>query len=496
MKKCTPMVFLLAAFFQLPAVWAAKYFDFSPAVRDAYQKAISLRVAESQAGLEALKTSEPDNLMTLYVANYVDFVTVFANENQAEYSRLSRNMEPRLDKISRGDRQSPYYLYTQAEIRLQWAILRMRFSDYLAAASDIKQAYALLEENQRRFPDFMANKMSLGIMHALVGNVPEDFRWVLRGLGGMSGSTAQGVREMEEVLAYAKNNEFIFRDEAVVAYSFLQLFLNNQGELAWKTIKSSQLTPKTNPLAAFVMATVAMRMGHNDEAIRYLQESPSGAAYLSFPRRTYLLGLAKLRRLDTDANGPLQTFLTTSKGTNGIKEGYQKLAWHHLLNGNTAAYTANIEYVKTKGGSSDEGDVAALRDAKSGEWPDVRLLKARLLFDGGYYQRAYDLLADAGPQYASNHRLDLEYGYRLGRITHRMGKSYDAARWYNQTIERGANDPTYFACNAALQLGLLYEEKQDFAQAKRAYNRCLALKPEAYSTSMHAQAKAGLGRLK
>ena len=95
-----------------------------------------------------------------------------------------------------------------------------------------------------------------------------------------------------------------------------------------------------------------------------------------------------------------------------------------------------------------------------------------------------------------NHNLDLEYGYRLGRITHRMGKTYDAARWYNQTIERGADDPSYFACNAALQLGLLYEEKKDFTQARQAFNRCLTLKPEAYATSMHAQAKAGLGRLK
>lgn len=496
MKKCTPILFLLAAFFQVPAAWAGKYFDFSPAVREAYQKAISLRVAESQAMLEALKTSEPDNLMTVYVANYVDFVTVFVNENKAEYSRLSRNMDPRLDKIARGDRQSPYYLYTQAQVRLQWAILRMRFSDFLAGASDIKQAYALLEENERRFPDFIANKMSLGIMHALVGNVPEDYRWVLRGLGGMSGSTAQGVREMEEVLAYAKNNEFIFKDEAVVAYSFLQLFLNNQGELAWQTIRNSQLSPKSNPLAAFVLATVAMRVGRNDEAIRYLQDSPSGSAYLPFPKRMYLLGLARLRRLDTDANQALQSFLTSSKGTSGIKEGYQKLAWYHLLNGNAAGYTTNVEHVKTRGGSGDEGDVAALREAKSGEWPDLQLLKARLLFDGGYYQRAYDLLKDVGPQYASNHRLDLEYGYRLGRITHRLGKSYDAARWYNQTIDRGAADPWYFACNAALQLGLLQEEKKDFAQARQAFNRCLALKPEAYATSLHAQAKAGLGRLK
>ncbi len=496
MHTYAPFLLLLALFFQTPCAAAGRYFDFTPGVRDAYQKAVSLRLGESQAALDALKTSEPDNLMAVYVANYVDFLTVFVNENKGEYNRLSKNMDPRLDKISRGDQRSPYYLYTQAQIRLQWAILRLQFSDYLAGASDIKQAYALLEENQRRFPDFIANKMSLGIMHALVGNVPEEYRWVIRGLAGMSGSTEQGVREMEEVLAYAKNKPFIFEDEAVAAYAFLQLFLNNQGELAWKTLKNSKLDPASNPLAAFVTATVAMRVGRNDEAIRYLQACPAGGAFYPFPQRSYLLGLAKLRRLDTDAHTPLQHFLSSSKGSNGIKNGYQKLAWYYLLNGNNAGYTSNMDYVKNKGAANDEGDAAALREAKSGEWPDQRLLKARLLFDGGYYQRAYDLLKDAGPEYAPNHRLDLEYGYRLGRITHRMGKAYDAARWYNQTIERGAADPAYFACNAALQLGLLYEESKDAMQARQAFNRCLALKPDAYATSLHAQAKAGLSRLK
>ena len=496
MNKYAPFFLTLALALPLPPAFAGPYFDFSPAVRDAYQKAVSLRLGESQAALDLLKNSEPDNLLSLYIANYVDFLTVFVNENKAEYQRLSRNMDPRLDKLSRGDRRSPYYLYTQAQVRLQWAILRLRFNDYLAGASDIKQAHALLEENQRRFPEFIANKMSLGIMHALVGNVPEEYRWAVRGLGGMRGSTEQGLREIEEVLAYAKGHEFVFEDEAVAAYSFLQLFLNNQGELAWQTIKNSKLAPKTNPLAAFLLATVAMRMGHNDEAIRYLQECPTAAPYMPFAERSYLLGLAKLRRLDPDANGPLQTFLSTSKGVNGIKEGYQKLAWYHLLNGNTGGYTINMGNVKTQGASSNESDDAALREARSGEWPDVRLLQARLLFDGGYYQRAYDLLKDAGPEYAPNQRLNLEYGYRLGRITHRMGKTYDAARWYQQTMERGATHPAYFACNAALQLGLLYEDQQDFVKARQAFDRCLALKPAAYAASLHAQAKAGLSRLK
>lgn len=472
------------------------YFDFSASAKDSYCKITSLRFAESRTALDQLQRGEPDNLIAIYLENCLDFFTVFANDNKAEYQLLAKNMEPRLDKIARGPSNSPWFLYTQAEIRLQWAITRSRYGDFLTSMSDIKQAYALLEENQKKFPDFAPNKKSLGIMHALIANVPEEYRWAVKALGGMEGTMEQGMRELEEALAFAKKNEFIFEDETVVAYALLQLYLNNRGDVAWQTLKNSKLAPKTNPLAAFAMATVAMRTGRNDEAVRLLQESPTDAQYANFPYKNYLLGLAKLRRLDADANKSLELFINNFKGENGLKDAYQKLAWYHLALGNDNGYRTYMGYVKLKGAANSEPDKAALREAEKGEMPDQRLLKARLLFDGGYYQRAYDLLKNNAADYAADRKKNLEYSYRLGRITHMMGKNDEAIRLYTQTMDNGAKDPWYFACNAALQLGLLYEAKKDAANARSAFNRCLSMKPEEYAASLHAQAKAGLGRVK
>ncbi|MCB9307306.1 MAG: tetratricopeptide repeat protein [Lewinellaceae bacterium] len=474
----------------------ASYFAFSTVTKEAYQKTVSLRFGEARSTLDLLKRQEPGNLMAPFVENYLDFLTIFINDDKSEYQRLAKNMEKRLEKIARGPSNSPWYLYTQAEIRLQWALTRSRYNDFLTSMSDIKQAYALLEENQRRFPDFIANKKSLGIMHAMIGNVPEEYRWAVKALGGMSGTMEQGLRELEEALAYAQKNDFIFEDEAVVAYALLQLYLNNRGDLAWNTLKSSDLSPKHNPMAAYVFAMVAMRTDRNDEAIRLLEECPAGTSYAPFQYRYYLLGLAKLRRLDGDANKALEHFVNHFKGENNLKEGYQKLAWYHFVNGNENGYRTYMGYVKIKGSSNGEGDQAALREANSGETPDKRLLQARLLFDGGYYTRAYDLLKNRAADYAADRKKKLEYTYRLGRITHKMGKTQEAVKLYTQTVDGGAGDPWYFACNAALQLGLLYEEQKDATKARNAYQRCLSIKPEEYASGMHAQAKAGLNRLK
>ena len=239
-----------------------------------------------------------------------------------------------------------------------------------------------------------------------------------------------------------------------------------------------------------------MRIGKNDQAVTLLENCPNGGVYHAFPYRLYLLGTAKLQRLDADADKPIQRFLNEFKGKNAVKEAYQKLAWFHLVNNDVNGYKRNIGYAKTKGTNRSEPDKAAQREAESGIVPDIRLMKARLLFDGGYYQRAYDFLQPLASAYANDARLQLEYTYRLGRITHEMGRDAEAVRLYQETIDKGASQPWYFACNAALQMGQMYEKAGDKPKARGAYERCLGINPPDYAAGLHARAKAGLQRVK
>ena len=438
-----------------------------------------MRFVEARKQVEQLKTTQPDNLMPLFVENYIDFLHTFIDENKSDYKSRLKKVDDRLHKMSKGDKNSPYYLYTQAEMRLQWAILRGKFGQYLTAINEVKQTYALLEENQKRFPDFVANKRSLGVMHALVGNVPPEYRWAVKMFGGMDGTIELGLSEVEEVLAYSKKHpEFAFGEESLVAYSFLLLHLGNQSDKAWSIINNGQLDPKNNPLAAFAIATVAMRTNRNNKAIEVLLNAPSGGAFHPFHYKNFLLGIAKLERLDKDANTYLESFVKKHTGEYGIKEAYQKLAWYHLINNNPTGYSYYIGFCKTKGSDRYEPDKAAEREAKSGEVPDVLLTKARLLSDGGYFQKAYDLMLGKEGNYASNSKHSIEFHYRLGRITHGLKNWNEAVDYYEKTIEEGRNKPWYFACNAALQIGLIREEQGRKSEARTAYNICLGIDPE------------------
>ncbi len=489
--------FYISFIFILCSLTAKADFDFNSNISAAYHSALSLRLTEAKALSGNEHLANKANLAADYVDDYVDFFKLFINEDKAEYDRLSANKDYRLERITQyGDKNSPYHLFMQAQIRLHWAIVKVKFEEYLGAALEVKKAYSLLEENQQKFPDFVANKSSLGCLHAVVGTIPDDFKWSAN-LIGMKGTIAQGQREIEEVLAYAKkHDDFLFEEETIAMYSFLLLHLGNAGDEAWQRIRSPKLNPATNSLACFVQANIAMRTAHTDEAIKILLNRPKGAAYQPFYYLDFMLGLAKLERGDTDADVYLQSYIKNFKGRHYIKECYQKLAWNAFLAGNIASFHNNMELCKGRGAATQESDKKALKDAKSGLLPNTALLRARLYCDGGYFTKAKAFLLAYNEKTFKTPLEKLEYSYRLGRIYDRLADNTNAISYYSRTIETGKDNPAYFACNAALQLGLLYEDNKNFAQARTYYTLCLSLSPSDYKDSLHQKAKAGLQRLK
>ena len=208
-----------------------------------------------------------------------------------------------------------------------------------------------------------------------------------------------------------------------------------------------------------------------------------------------MLGVAKLRRLDTDAATYLNRFLQQNRGQNGIKETYQKLAWSAIIQSNTEGYQRYQKAVVANGAASAGADRDALQEAKSGRLPDESLIKARLLFDGGYFQKAYQQLQQKSSADYSAKAGRLEYLYRMGRILHGLEKYDEALGFYYRTIEQGKDEPYFYACNAALQAGLICEKRKDIKRARDFFQACLSINSPEYKTELHQKAKSGLERL-
>lgn len=477
--------------------FAKGYFEWSPLAKNAYENTLQLRFTEARQQLLKMQVDEPDNLIRLHVEDYIDFFTVYIGEEVNVFKKLEDKKEARLAQIvAEGDPNSPYYLYLQADIRLHWALARLKFEEYTTTFFETNKAFKLLNKNSKKFPDFIPNKKDLGLLHAIVGTIPDNYRWALEWMSSMEGTVAEGKRELQEVLTYATGNEFVFTAEVQVFYAYLLLHLENDRNGAWEIIQQSKLKAADSPLSTFIIANIASYAQETDKAIELLENRPNDKAYFQFPYLDYMLGEAKLNRLDQDADIYLQKFLQQYRGRNFIKDAYRRLSWHALLFGEQSNFKKYQRAIVANGYTIVGADESAQMEAESGVQPQLDLLKARLLFDGGYYQHAYEVLAAKEVSIFQTAKEQLEFYYRIGRITHELQDFSTALEYYQRTINQGKNTPYYYACRAALEQGKIFETQKKYTAAKSAYQNCLTISPKEYKSGLHQQAKAGLLRLK
>lgn len=485
-------LFIFFMAFLLPISSEAQKFDFNQRCIDAYTHIQELRFTKGKQLLELEKKENPSNLIPYYVENYIDFLTTYINENEAEFDKLEPNKAIRLDKLKTGDPNSPYFLYTQAEVLIQWSFSKLKFEEYLSAFTDVRKAYLLLEENSEKFPDFIANKKSLGMLHAIVGAIPDQYKWGINMLG-MDGSIDQGLRELKSIIEYSKTNTFIFKQEVYLYYAFTALYLGRDATTAWNIVKD--IDTKTNLINVFCKASVAMRTGRNDLALEVLAGKPTGSEYFNYQYLDFMTGLAKARKLDASATQSFEKFINNYKGKNYIKEAYQKMAWMALVQGNKDRYWEYMYYVKSRGDDVIDDDKQALYEAEAKRMPNVTLLKSRLLFDGGYYKDALKQLEGKNADSFSDPKDKTEFTYRAGRIYDMAGFPDKAKGFYLATIKYGADLPFYYAAGSAFYLGNIYETAKDYKNAGKYYKICLDSDNKEYQTSLDGLAKAGLNRV-
>ncbi len=489
--------FFLFLFFLVNNLNGQKHFTWTPELKTAYKQATSLRFEAAENSLVNIEQKDPDNLLRLHVENYIDFFKVYIGEELEVFERLEKNKDNRLHEIEeKGDKNSPYYLFLQADIRLQWALARLKFEEYATAFLETNKAFKLLTKNVKKFPEFLPNKKDLGILHAAVGTIPDGYKWVIDWFSSLEGTIEQGKGELKEVIDYARTNEFIYEEEIYIYYAYMLLHLGNDSEEAWHIINTANLDTENNPMACFIKANVAIRSDRGDEAISILERRPTGSDFYPFHYLDYMLGIAKLQRLDEDADDFLLRYTENYKGRNFIKDAYQKLAWSKLLTGDIPAYHSFMELCKSRGYTIVGSDQNAENEAIKDEVPDISLLKARLLFDGGRCERAYSILKNKKEVDYFSDKNKLEYTYRMGRILHKLSRLDEALYFYQKTIRNGIDEPWYFACRSALERGIIYEEIGQYSFAEAAYEKCLSISPEDHKTGLHQQAKAGLKRLK
>lgn len=449
------------------------YFRLEENEQQAYWYLLNLHFAPARAAIGRIPEN---NLARLYLENWADVLQMLSSQDKKLYVSLLHLREQRLQAIERSNRQSAYYLFLQAEIRLQWALAQAVFEEPLAAVWNIRKAFLLLEENSGKYPDFEGNRKSLGVLQILFGAVPPQYEWLLN-LWGLSGNTAKGFALLQEVAA----GKSAYAPEAQL----------------WLALLKSQLEGKLSEKDAegllhgkWIMAAAFRKSGNGSKALQLLADLPADApSLLCWEKATALMNAGYYG----EALQWLDLFEQRHGGPDLRKDAQLKRFWCLWLQNRDAEAAAALAKIAQTGRTHTETDRNAAYFAAQ-PLPDKRLVQARLFADGGYFDDSEKILQSINLQ-----KLEkvgrCEFYYRKARNAHQLGKWQAAIHNYEQCLQQAGGAAWYFLPNAALQLGLLYQRQGETEKARRALTRAMAYRQHPYKKSIDRKAKAALQTL-
>ena len=313
----------------------------------------------------------------------------------------------------------------------------------------------------------------------------------------MKGSMKDG---MKTVRGFVNSNDpwaKLFFNDGAFLYPYLLFYLENKKDEALAFTQQRKLDLVNNHLHAYMTVNLAINNKQSAYAEEVMKQRNMSGEYLRTQVWDFEMGFTKIYHLETkEAIHYLESFLDHFKGKFYVRDALQKLSWCYYLQGNLAKADEVRKSILQRGGTDADADKQALKEAKTGKWPNMLLLKARLLSDGGYHSEAAGLLQGKTEDDFAKEEEKLEFAYRVARIYDDLGREDEAIRNYLIAIRLGEHRPEHFAARAALQIGQIYENRGQKALAIQYYQQCLDMDDHEYKNSLDQRAKSGIARCK
>jgi tetratricopeptide (TPR) repeat protein len=461
----------------------------------AHELISGLRIDEGLSIIRLQSITHPDNYIWPYLEDYAAFLEVFVQEDIRGVKPYLDASSARLARLELVPENNAMALMTQAQINLHHCALRLQQGQFLAAAADINKAFKLLKRNHKLFPTNVANLRLYASLKVAFGAIPDQYRWLVSMVTSLSGSIEEGLRELHHILRTTTPETNVFYHQTVLFAAIAEGRLNNKPQAGLDLLYRYFGKNPEHDITRFLIAGLLIELGNNDGAIRIMTQRMKTPGQVPMPFMDFLLGECKLFRGDADADSYFKNFLVLHKGKHFIKEAHQKLAWYALLKGDRPGYFSHMQQILIKGANMTDEDQQAMLEAESHATPHPLLLRARLYYDGGYYDQATSILEDDLFDGLTQQAHRLEFLYRKGRVLQAKKSHAEALHYFSLTISSGQFERFHFACSAALQSGIIYEMMGSEGAAVKYYNMCLAMIPESYASSLHQKARMGLNRI-
>lgn len=474
----------------------ANDFEWTPQIQKAYSEISSLKL---EKGRDILKQNRTKSAFVPYLESFADMIEMGILENKSKYEPFIEQQEQRINSLEKLDENSPYRNFLIAEIHLHTAFIKLKYGHEIKGANQVIKAYRILSKNANRFPLFLPQQKSLGILHIVIGSMPKKYQWITS-LLGIKGNVMQGVKELENVVQH----DNVFAMEAEMFQFILSTYIiANLGDKSKALITFMQKYPQ-NLAITFVGTSLLIKLGKSETALNFIKKRPISSEYLSVPFFDYFLGEIYLQKGKyVEADNAYQDFIQNQRGFNFLKEANYKIFLCNDLNSEGKIDPKYLNNVLKVGETIVEPDKIALKVAQQilkkntfTSPTEKKLKKIQLATEGGYYQEGLSLLEKMDESSMPKVKDRVEKIYREGRIYHLMGKTEKALISYQKVLILSPEQPIWsYAPRSCLYIGNIKQFEKDKSKAIYYYKKALQYENYEGSNGVEIKAHAGLNEL-
>ncbi len=426
---------------------------------DAWEALIDLKLNTADSLINEELISNPDNLYAHYLAHTCDSYRLIINHSKAGYNDLVKKYNHRMDIMEDKFKDSPYYLFCLSEMQLQTGMFNIIYGDRLTGLRRAYSAYNKTYKNIKEYPDFMGSYKLDGIFNVAISNLPPFVSWAAKTFG-VTGDEITGYNILNDYYNYYSKTPGLKQEAAL--YNILAFKLNKDPDRAYSFIFDMDTNISNSRLIKYFHANVAYRSGKNKEAFEIISTFNPEESEVMFRGYYYLMGKILLQQLNPSAIDYFRKYLTNKPEKQYLKEINYALGLSFFLKGDTLKFLDHKKLACESGNEITERDREAIYDCKLDYLPDINLLKAGLSLDGGYLSKCKYYINEY-IKYKGKHDSKSPYnlGFMLinGKYNAMTGDTLPAVDLFREVINEGSDENYYFASEAVLQLGLIYENR-------------------------------------
>jgi len=441
---------------------ATAIYDVNENCKKAWMLVMDLKIDRAKDLLAEEIDRNPENYYAYYLDQTCDVFRLLINSSDKEYNTFVDNYYKKREIMDGKDESSPYYLTCYAEMELQVAVFNVMHGSQFSGLKKGYSAYKKVYRNLDKYPAFKPCRMLDGFFNVAIGNLPPFVKWAIS-FFGVKVDINYGFKVLNETYLIQQNIKGINAESAL--YIILAAKINKTPEMVYRFTKSLDTSISQTFIHKYFKANIAYSTERNEEALRTMQQISHNKDEISDISFCYLMGKILLRKLDTHADYYLLLYLSRLEKKEYLKEMYYNLALFYLINGNRQKFLKYKEIVLKTGMDLNERDREALYDARLDYSPDVNLVKARLSLDGGYLYEFNKAIQSFEANHDKVLAYELEYHLLKARYEAKMKNFKTAIPEFMRVLDMGESQDYYFASEAALRLGKIYQEmgKKDIA---------------------------------